>query len=74
MQWQKDVSVSLDRIAKLRELQKILIAYAPMNYLLHTYAIDFSYPWVKNYRRWPFVRDWWRYVDIDQAELARNKH
>ena len=63
-----------ERIAKLRELQKILIAYAPMNYLLHTYAIDFSYPWVKNYRRWPFVRDWWRYVDIDQAELARNKH
>ncbi len=65
---------SPERIAKIRELQKILIAYAPMNYLLHTYAIDFSYPWVKNYRRWPFVRDWWRYVDIDvqaQAQAGR---
>ncbi|HEU4622394.1 MAG TPA: ABC transporter substrate-binding protein [Burkholderiaceae bacterium] len=62
---QDELPNGAERLAKLREMQKIIIAYAPQNYLVHRYAIDMDYPWVQNYRRWPFVRDWWRYVDID---------
>lgn len=56
-----------ERIAKIRELQKILVADAPMNVTAHRYAIDMNYPWVIGYRRWPFVGDWWKYVDVDMA-------
>jgi ABC-type transport system substrate-binding protein len=64
-----------ERIAKIRELQKLFVAYAPSNISVHRYVIDMSYPWVVGYRRWPFVRDWWKYVDVDldvrKKELGR---
>jgi ABC-type transport system substrate-binding protein len=64
-----------ERIAKIRELQKIFTAYAPGNVTVHRYAIDMSYPWVIGYRRWPFASDWWKYADIDvdvrKKELGR---
>lgn len=63
-----------ERLAKIRELQRILIAYAPMNNIAHRYAIDMSYPWVVGYRRWPFVLDWWRYVDIDETQRKATAH
>ncbi|CAN5467863.1 ABC transporter substrate-binding protein [soil metagenome] len=60
-----------ERIALMREMTKIIIAYAPMNFMIHRYAIDMTYPWVLNYRRWPFAQaDFWRYVDID-TDLQR---
>ena len=54
-----------ERLAKLRELQRILIAWAPMNNISHRYAIDMTYPWVIGFRRWPFAQNWWQYVDLD---------
>jgi ABC-type transport system substrate-binding protein len=60
-----------DRVAKLRELQRLFVAYAPMNAICHRLRIDLNYPWVLNRRSWPFVRDWWRYVDIDNDFKAR---
>ena len=60
-----------ERLAIMREMQKILTAHAPMQFISHRYAVDMAYPWVKGYRRWPFVLDWWRYVDIDLDEMAR---
>ena len=59
-----------ERIAKLRELQRILIAWAPMNNISHRYAIDMSYPWMIGYRRWPFTQNWWQYLDLD-TELRK---
>ena len=56
-----------ERIVKLRELQRILVAWAPMNNIAHRYAIDMTYPWVIGYRRWPFASNWWQYVDLDPA-------
>jgi len=54
-----------ERIATIREMQKVFVAYAPSNISVHRYVIDMSYPWVVGYRRWPFARDWWKYVDVD---------
>jgi ABC-type transport system substrate-binding protein len=55
------------RLVKLRELEKLMIAYMPMKPIVHRYKIDLAYPWVLGYRSWPFIRGWWRYVDIDTA-------
>jgi hypothetical protein len=44
-----------------------MIAYMPMKPIVHRYKIDLAYPWVLGYRSWPFIRGWWRYVDIDTA-------
>jgi ABC-type transport system substrate-binding protein len=64
-----------ERLALLRQMNAILVAYAPMKYIAHRYTIDLAYPWVKYYRRWPFTRaDFWRYVDIDQALEAKTRH
>ena len=52
-------------------MQRIIAAYAPSNPYAHTYVVDMSYPWVVGYRRWPFVRSWWKYADIDLAVKER---
>ena len=54
-----------ERIATIREMQKVFVAYAPSNVSVHRYVIDMSYPWVVGYRRWPFSGEWWKYVDVD---------
>jgi ABC-type transport system substrate-binding protein len=57
-----------ERLALLRQMNAIITAYAPMKFFAHRYTIDLTYPWVKYYRRWPFMRsEFLRYVDIDQA-------
>ncbi len=53
------------RQAAILELTKLFIAYAPGNVFVHRIVVDMSYPWVVGYRRWPFMRDWWKYVDVD---------
>jgi len=61
-----------ERLDVLRQMNALLIAYAPMKFLVHRYTIDMTYPWVRYYRHWPFS-DWnfWRYVDIDQQLKER---
>ncbi len=62
---------SPERLAIIREMNAIQAAYVPMHYIAHRYSIDLTYPWVLNYRHWPFVlSNFVRYVDID-TELER---
>ena len=64
-----------ERAALLRQMNALLVAYAPMKFMVHRYTVDLTYPWVRYYRRWPFSRsDFWRYVDIDQALRAKTLH
>jgi hypothetical protein len=46
-----------------------------MPYKLHAHRIftDLAQPWVLGYQRNVFVRHFFKYVDIDSAELARRK-
>ncbi|HUN93167.1 MAG TPA: ABC transporter substrate-binding protein [Burkholderiaceae bacterium] len=60
-----------ERLALVRRLQEYQVAYAPMKALTHRFKIDLAYPWVQGYRKQPFIRDWWRYVDIDPAQRPR---
>lgn len=54
-----------ERLALMREAQRLMIAYAP--YLAHSHAlrVDLAQPGVIGYRRHPFTREWWRYTALD---------
>jgi ABC-type transport system substrate-binding protein len=62
-----------ERMAAMNEAKKLMIAYMPYKAHAHRIYTDLAYPWVVGYHRNVFVRDFWRYVDIDTAELARRK-
>lgn len=53
-----------ERLAAMREANRLMLAYMP--YIAHSHAIrvDLWQPQVQGYRRHPFNRDWWRYVDL----------
>lgn len=56
-----------ERDAVFAEAKKLLVAYMPYKVTSHRIATDLMHPWVVGYRRNPFLRDWWRYVDIEPA-------
>ncbi len=47
------------------EAKRIISAYVPYKYHVHRILTDLAWPWVIGFRRPPFWRDWWVYVDID---------
>lgn len=54
-----------EREALIREIKRLGIAYMPYKVNGHRMANDLLQPWVHGYRRHPFLRDQWRYVDVD---------
>jgi ABC-type transport system substrate-binding protein len=59
------------RLALLQRMNEMILAYAPLKSVVHRYKIDLNFPWVLGFHEWPFVKDWWRYVDIDTEMQAR---
>ena len=55
------------RLAALREAQRIVAALAPHRYNVHRVITDLTQPWLTGYRRAPFGLRFWQYVDIDAA-------
>ncbi|HQR22975.1 MAG TPA: ABC transporter substrate-binding protein [Burkholderiaceae bacterium] len=58
------------RAAVMEEAKKIMIAYMPYKVHVHRYFTDLAHPWVVGARRNIFVREFWKYVDIDPAAGA----
>jgi ABC-type transport system substrate-binding protein len=57
-----------ERLALLREAQRILLAYMPHRYNVHRVVTDLTHPWVIGYRRTFFGgNQFWHYMDIDNA-------
>jgi ABC-type transport system substrate-binding protein len=57
-----------ERLALLKQMNKIMIAYMPYKITSHRIHTDMSQPWLVGYRRHPFSSAiWWRYVDIDNS-------
>ena len=54
-----------ERLALLREAQKIIVALAPHKYNVHRIVTDLAQPWLLGYRRPLFGSQFWQYVDID---------
>ena len=60
-----------ERQALLDQAKKIMIAYMPYKVHVHRITTDLWHPWVLGFDRNIFVRDFWKYVDIDAVAQAR---
>lgn len=58
------------RAAAIEEAKKLMIAYMPYKVHVHRYFTDLAHPWVVGARRNIFVRDFWKYVDVDPSLKA----
>jgi ABC-type transport system substrate-binding protein len=62
-----------ERQALIDDAKRLLVAYMPYKVHVHRVFTDLTYPWVVGYHRNIFVRDFWRYVDVDTAELQKRR-
>ena len=54
-----------------RALSELAAANSVLDFGIHTYANDVSQPWLLGYKRHPFWRTPWKYVDIDEKVRAQ---
>ena len=64
---QKAMPDGPERLAVMNDAQRLLVAYAPYKFHVHRVFTDMAHPWVRGYSRNLFVRDFWKYIDIDTA-------
>jgi len=60
-----------ERQALLDQAKKLMIAYMPYKVHVHRITTDLWHPWVLGFDRNIFVRDFWKYLDVDVAMQAR---
>ena len=60
-----------ERMEVMTRMKEILVAYMPYKAHVHRIWTDLAQPWLVGYHRNVFLREFWRYVDIDPAEKAR---
>ena len=60
-----------ERAEIIEQQKKLSIAYMPYKVHVHRIFTDLTHPWVTGYHRNVFVRDFWRYVDVDMDEKRR---
>ncbi len=62
-----------ERQAAMDAAKKLMIAYMPYKIHVHRIFTDLAQPWVVGYDRNIFVREFFKYVDVDTAALARRR-
>jgi len=60
-----------ERQLAMDDAQRLMVAYMPYKVHVHRIYTDLAQPWVVGYHRNIFVRDWWRYIDIDTGVQQR---
>jgi ABC-type transport system substrate-binding protein len=68
---QREMPDGPERQAVIDEAKKLMVAYMPTRIHVHRIFTDLTQPWVMGYQRNIFVRDFWKYIDVDTAELQR---
>ena len=68
---QKALPNGPERQALMTQAQALMVAYVPYKIHVHRIFTDLAQPWVVGYQRNVFLREFWKFVDIDPAELAR---
>ena len=68
--YEKSVSIpdSPARGRLYREMDRLILAYAPVRLGVHRIFNHLIYPWVKGYKKHPILYTNWKYLDIDVAE------
>ena len=62
-----------ERNAVIANAARLMVAYMPYKVHVHQIFTDLTQPWVVGYHRNIFVRDFWKYVDIDLEAFQRSK-
>lgn len=63
-----------ERAAEMARARDLMVVYMPYKIHLHRIFTDLAQPWLIGYHRNIFVREFWKYVDIDpvkQSEAVR---
>jgi ABC-type transport system substrate-binding protein len=60
-----------ERIKAIYDAYKMLISYMPIKVHTHRIATDLMHPWAHNYRRHPFMREFFMFVEIDTAARVK---
>jgi ABC-type transport system substrate-binding protein len=60
-----------ERWAVMQQAQKLMVAYMPYKVHCHRIFTDLAHAWVVGYHRNVFVREFYKYVDIDLAEAKK---
>ena len=68
---QKSLPDGPERLAIMTRAKELLIAYMPYKVHVHRVWTDLAQPWVIGYHRNVFLREFWKFVDIDNDEKAR---
>jgi ABC-type transport system substrate-binding protein len=64
-----------ERQALIDQAKRLTVAYMPYKAHVHRIWTDLAQPWVIGYHRNIFVREFWKYVDIDMNDrAARLRH
>ncbi len=61
-----------ERKALMQQLAKLIVAYVPFKVHTHQIYTDMYQPWLIGAKRNIFMRDFWRYVDIDISKLPKS--
>jgi ABC-type transport system substrate-binding protein len=62
---QREMPNGPERYAVMAEAAKLMVAYMPYKVHVHRIFTDIAQPWVQGYHRNIFVRDFWKYIDVD---------
>jgi len=68
---QKRMPDGPERLAMLRDMQRLFVAFTPYKLHGHRIRTDLTHPWVIGYRRHPYLRAFFQFVDIDTDARAR---
>jgi len=60
-----------ERERLFHEAKRLFVAWAPYKFLGHRIETSVTHPWVVGFRRHPFMRDFWKYVDIDEGPMPQ---
>jgi ABC-type transport system substrate-binding protein len=67
---QRQLPDGAERDAVIREMKRIWVVYMPYKVHGHRFVNDLSQPRLIGYRRHPFARDFFKYLDVDDAHPA----
>ena len=70
-QKQRELPDGPERLQVMEEDKKLMVAYMPYKVHVHRIFTDLAQPWVQGYHRNIFVRDFFKYVDLDPADRLR---
>jgi len=62
---------SPERLRLYQDMTKVILAYAPWVLQVHHLNTHLLNPWVRGYKKHPFVSTQWRYLDVDLDERRR---